>query len=66
MNEHLWTLTRREEDAVAVLDDLGVNGFALTVSVGSATPTIDRFVTRELAIDHAAAERRRLEKIGWQ
>ena len=65
MDERLWTLTRDNERATAILRDRGVNGFDVELTVGAAV-TVDRFLTRDLAIDQATSERRRLERAGWR
>lgn len=66
MDERLWMLTRRDQDAVGVLRDCGVNGFEVQVTVAQVVASVDRFVTKELAVDHAARERQRLERAGWR
>jgi hypothetical protein len=65
MDERLWTLTRDTEQATAIVRDRGVNGFDVEITVGGAV-TVDRFLTRDLAILQATTERRRLERAGWR
>ena len=65
MDEPLWSLTRHSEQATAVVRDRGVNGFDVEITVGRAV-TVDRFLTRDLAILQATTERRRLERAGWR
>jgi hypothetical protein len=65
MDEELWTLTRDNERASAVMRDRGVNGFEVEITVAGAV-VVDRFLTRDLALLQAATERRRLERSGWR
>jgi hypothetical protein len=65
MDEQLWALARDHERASAVARDRGVNGFDLEITVAGAV-TVDRFLTRDLAILQATTERRRLERAGWR
>jgi hypothetical protein len=65
MDERLWILTQRDQDATAILRDRGVNGFEVQVTIAEVA-SVDRFVTRQLAVDHATRERLRLERAGWR